>query len=83
MEVYGASLCPDSRRFIALLDGLLASGSLGEDQVQVASTASGRVRNATGGSGQWDLQCQHGPEECYFNRWWGCGVERHPNQTVW
>lgn len=83
MEVYGASLCPDSRRLLAQLDDLLSSGSLGEADIQIASRASGRVVNATDESGQWDLQCQHGPEECYFNRWWSCGVERQPNQTVW
>lgn len=80
VQLYGESLCPDCRRFIEDVASLIAQDQAWATALRIQYVAFGKARLNESSGG---VECQHGEQECYFNRWILCAQALAPSQETW
>jgi len=79
VDVYYECLCPDSRYFVQH-ELLPAYNSIG-DVLDVRLWPYGKATSTQSSSGEYQFECQHGPEECEGNIWHGCTARHVSSQS--
>ncbi|XP_003707478.2 gamma-interferon-inducible lysosomal thiol reductase 1 [Megachile rotundata] len=75
--VYYESLCPDSIRFIK--NGLVPTYNALGSNLDVTLVPYGKASHKLN-AGEWQFNCQHGPEECQGNMAQACGLHAIQNK---
>ncbi|KAG1678336.1 Gamma-interferon-inducible lysosomal thiol reductase [Nymphon striatum] len=77
IEVYYETLCPDSYRFIATkLNNVYQN--LGDKFMDVQLIPYGKAVD-NGDANEWEISCQHGQRECYYNTIAACAIYSKEN----
>ncbi|XP_065351021.1 GILT-like protein 1 [Cloeon dipterum] len=81
VSVYYESLCPDSIAFIR--DQYHSTyQQLGSSSITVDFLPYGKATHTQDGNGNWNFDCQHGPEECRGNKVQACGLKYITNPDL-
>ncbi|KAK8730549.1 hypothetical protein OTU49_008062, partial [Cherax quadricarinatus] len=79
IEVYFESLCPDSVHFFT--HQLYPTWLDLRDIMDLVFVPFGKARATPTGTGDYEFECQHGPDECYGNKVMSCAQESLPIHT--